>query len=172
MEEYNTELEYKKFDDTAEIDLGQLKMEVASLKEKIKNLGPINLLAYSEYEEEKERLDFLLKQRNDLVESEKDLVQTIQEINKTAESQFISTFEEIRKNFRNIFQTLFEPGDEADLVIDENSDPLDAKIEIVAKPKGKRPTQSSCFREVKNSYRHRPAFRYLSCKTKPVLYSG
>ena len=66
------------------------------LKDKIKNLGPINLLAYSEYEEEKQRQDFLLKQREDLLESEKDIVKTIEEINNTAQEKFTNTFELIR----------------------------------------------------------------------------
>jgi len=54
--------------------------ELHSLKQQIRNLGPINLLAYSEYEEEKERFDFLNKQRNDLLDPKKDIVKTIGEI--------------------------------------------------------------------------------------------
>jgi chromosome segregation protein len=75
-----------------------------------------------------------------LIESEKDIVNTIKEINNTAQTLFLDTFNEIRENFRKIFQTLFNPGDEADLILEENVDPLEAKIEIIAKPKGKRPT--------------------------------
>lgn len=140
QEEYTTELEEKEFDDLDTYEYKERRSEVNELKTKLKNLGPINLLAYSEFEEESERLEFLHKQRNDLIESEKDLVKTINEINDTAQEQFRQTFEEIRNNFRKIFQTLFDPGDEADLVIDEEVDPLEAKIEIIAKPKGKRPT--------------------------------
>ncbi|MDP3444828.1 MAG: AAA family ATPase, partial [Ignavibacteria bacterium] len=109
-------------------------------KEKIRNIGPVNLLAYSEYEEEKTRLDFLHKQRNDLTESEKDLVKTINEINETAQNLFLETFAAIRNNFVDIFQSLFNPGDEADLILEEGMDPLEGKIDIIAKPKGKRPT--------------------------------
>ena len=100
----------------------------------------INPLAYSEYEEEKERLDFLSKQRNDLLDSERDLVQTIEEINVTAQQLFMETFEKIKEHFIRIFRGLFNPGDEADLKLEEAIDPLEAKIEIIAKPKGKRPT--------------------------------
>jgi chromosome segregation protein len=82
----------------------------------------------------------LLKQRDDLVESEKDLIHSIKEINQTAQDLFISVFEEIRASFQKIFRTLFDPGDEADLVLEQDVDPLEAKIEIIAKPKGKRPT--------------------------------
>lgn len=139
-EEYSLDLELKEYDDLENFDFKERSREVHGLKEQLKNLGPINLLAYSEYEEEKERLDFLEKQRNDLIESEKDIINTIKEINNTAQTLFLDTFNEIRENFRKIFQTLFNPGDEADLILEENVDPLEAKIEIIAKPKGKRPT--------------------------------
>lgn len=140
QEDYAIDIELKEFDDLDTFNFKETRDEVHQLKTQIKNLGPINLLAYSEYEEEKERLDFLLKQRDDLVESEKDLIHSIKEINQTAQDLFISVFEEIRGSFQKIFRTLFDPGDEADLVLEPDVDPLEAKIEIIAKPKGKRPT--------------------------------
>lgn len=139
-ENYSLTIELKEFEDLDTFDYKSRSEEVHSLKQQIRNLGPINLLAYSEYEEEKERLDFLLKQRNDLLDSEKDLVKTIDEINTTAQTLFMETFEQIRTHFVRIFRGLFNPGDEADLRLEENADPLESKIEIVAKPKGKRPT--------------------------------
>ena len=63
------------------------------------------------------------KQRNDLLDSEKDIVKTIEEINTTAQSLFSDTFEKIRGHFINIFRGLFNPGDEADLKLEENIDP-------------------------------------------------
>lgn len=139
-ENYSLTLELKEFEDLDSFDFRSRSEEVHSLKQQIRNLGPINLLAYSEYEEEKERLDFLMKQRTDLLDSERDLVKTIEEINTTAQTLFMDTFEQIRTHFVKIFRGLFNPGDEADLRLEENTDPLEAKIEIVAKPKGKRPT--------------------------------
>ncbi len=139
-ENYSITLEAKTFDDLETFDFKQRTEEVHTLKQQVRNLGPINLLAYSEYEEEKERFDFLNKQRTDLLESEKDIIKTIEEINQTAQTQFMETFEQIRINFVNIFRGLFNPGDEADLRLEETADPLEAKIEIIAKPKGKRPT--------------------------------
>jgi chromosome segregation protein len=140
QENYNLTIELKQFDDPETFDFKQRTEEVHALKQQIRNLGPINLLAYSEFEEEKERFEFLNKQRNDLLESEKDIVKTIDEINTTAQTLFLETFEKIRQHFINIFRGLFNPGDEADLKLEEGADPLEAKIEIVAKPKGKRPT--------------------------------
>jgi chromosome segregation protein len=139
-EEYSLKIERKKFDDNDSFDFETHKAEVHELRQKIRNLGPINLLAYSEFEEERDRLEFLNKQRDDLVESEKDIVKTIEEINLTAQSQFAETFNLIRENFIRVFRSLFDPGDEADLRLEEGADPLEGKIEIIAKPKGKRPT--------------------------------
>jgi len=139
-ENYAFEISIKTFEDLDSYNFDENTTEVQKLKEKIRNLGPVNLLAYSEYEEERKRLDFLHKQRDDLIDSEKDLVKTINEINDTAQKLFLDTFEQIRQNFNTIFQTLFNPGDESDLTLEENIDPLEGKIEIMAKPKGKRPT--------------------------------
>lgn len=140
QENYTLNLELKKFEDLEQFDFKTRTEEVHALKQQIKNLGPINLLAYSEFEEEKQRMEFLTKQRDDLIESEKDVIKTIEEINTTAQRLFKETFDKIRDNFIKIFRGLFNPGDEADLRIEENADPLEAKIEIIAKPKGKRPT--------------------------------
>lgn len=140
QENYNLKLELKQFEDLATFDFKTRQSEVAEYKQQIKNLGAVNLLAYSEYDEEKQRLDFLHKQRDDLFESEKDLIKTINEINTTAQTLFLETFGNIRENFIRIFRSLFNAGDEADLRLEENVDPLEAKIEIIAKPKGKRPT--------------------------------
>ncbi len=140
QENYSITIESKAFENLELFDYKLRTEEVHSLKQQIKNLGPINLLAYSEFEEERQRFEFLSKQRTDLLESEKDIVKTIEEINVTAQALFIETFEKIRTNFVNIFRGLFNPGDEADVRLEENIDPLEGKIEIIAKPKGKRPT--------------------------------
>jgi chromosome segregation protein len=139
-EYYSLTLEQKQFDDLDTFNFGERRNEVQEFKQRIKNLGPINLLAYSEFEEEKQREEFLLKQRDDLLESKRDIVKTIEEINITAQEKFTDTFEKIREHFVEIFRGLFNPGDEADLRLEDNVDPLEARIEIVAKPKGKRPT--------------------------------
>ena len=138
-EEYSIDLEFKEIDNS-EFNFKEVSEEVHNLKQKLKNIGPVNLLAYSEYEEEKERLEFLTSQRDDLLASEKDLIKTIDDINDAAQRVFTETFETIRLNFRKIFRSLFDEGDEADLLLEEGVDPLEAKIEIAAKPKGKRPS--------------------------------
>jgi chromosome segregation protein len=105
-------------------------------------------MVWQDFEFEKEELQKMIDQRNDLIESEKDIRKTIERINTEARERFLKTFEQIRQNFIHIFKELFQEGDEANLklVYDEDEDgkviddPLEAKIEIIAKPRGKRPT--------------------------------
>ena len=137
--EFDVELEEKTFaaDDTFEMQAAQER--ATQLRQKLKSLGLVNELALQEYEEEKKRLDFLISQRDDLLQAEKQLRDTIEEINRTALELFNKTFQQIRQNFINIFRELFSEGDEADLILQDAADPLEADIQIIAKPKGKRP---------------------------------
>ncbi len=139
-EGFDLTLEVREYPDADQFDLVAARDEIQKLKEKIHNLGPVNFAAFDEYKSEKERLDFVTAQRDDLIESEKTLEQTIDEINTTAQRQFLDTFEKIRDNFITTFKGLFDEGDECDLRLEDGLDPLEARIEIVAKPRGKRPT--------------------------------
>jgi chromosome segregation protein len=139
-EEFDLELELQTFEDNETFDFHAAREEVRMLKEKIRALGPVNFAAFDEYKSEKERLDFVNAQKKDLVESEQTLMATIEEINTTAQRQFIDTFSKIRENFITTFKGLFDEGDECDLRLEADVDPLEAKIEIIAKPRGKRPT--------------------------------
>ena len=111
--------------------------ELEDVRRKLSRLGPVNLLAEEEYEEEKERLDFLQEQKEDLLEARDDLHDSIMRINEAAAEAFASTFEEIRDNFQDTFRSLFEGG-ECDLWLEDPEDPLDSAIEISASPRGKR----------------------------------
>lgn len=111
--------------------------ELEDVRRKLSRLGPVNLLAEEEYEEQRERLDFLQDQREDLVEARDDLHDSINRINEAAAEAFSETFEEVRENFRRTFRTLFEGG-ECDLELADPDDPLDSAIEISASPRGKR----------------------------------
>jgi len=107
------------------------------IRQRIKNLGPVNPLAVSEYDKEKERLDFLSQQRDDIQEAEASLLETIAKINKTARGQFVETFNAIKENFERVFKSFFENG-EGTIMLDENDDPLEADIDIQVRTKGKR----------------------------------
>lgn len=138
LEKFNVDFEVV----TVELE-NDFSMEAAStllnnLKEKLASLGNVNFMALEEYEEQKERLEFYEKQVKDLTDSEKTLQETIEEINRNAELQFLNTFQEIDKNFQVLFKTLFGEEGEANLQLAEGN-PLESNIEIMAKPPGKRP---------------------------------
>ncbi|MBM4165782.1 MAG: chromosome segregation protein SMC [Ignavibacteria bacterium] len=137
--ELSVELAIKTFSEE-EPSVEILREEIQKANEKLTSLGSVNFEAFEQYGVEKERHDFLMKQRDDLLASEKTLKETIQEINATAQEKFLSTFTKIRENFISIFKTLFDEGDESDLHLEENTDVLECGIAIVAKPRGKRPT--------------------------------
>ena len=121
-----------------DFNVEEAEEKIETLRERIKHLGPVNPLAVSEYDKEKERLDFLSAQRDDLLKAEKMLLETIDKINKTARSQFLETYEAIKTNFEKVFKSFFENG-EGSLSMDTNEDPLEADIEINVRTKGKRP---------------------------------
>ncbi len=110
---------------------------VEELQLKIQKLGPVNVLAIEEYDQEKERLDFLTRQRDDLVSARSSLLKLIEEINKTARERFLDTFSKVQNNFHEIFTSLFEGGQAHVSLVDE-SDPLESPIEVIARPRGKK----------------------------------
>ena len=118
-------------------DQDELEAELKEIVLKLERLGPVNMLAVEEHEEESERLQFLAEQRDDLFEARDDLRSAIREINTTATDLFMSTFTEIREHFRKTFLRLFEGG-EADIWLQVTDDPLESPIEIHASPRGKR----------------------------------
>ena len=118
-------------------DKVELETELSEIVQTLERIGPVNMLAVEEHEEESGRLRFLTEQRDDLQEARDDLRSAIREINTTATNLFVSTFEEIREHFRKTFLRLFEGG-EADIRLQVTDDPLESPIEIYASPRGKR----------------------------------
>ena len=110
-------------------------------QEKLRSLGPVNLLAMQDYEERRQRLRFLDGQRKDLDEARLSLLEAIQKINVTASELFQKTFQQVNENFQKVFRTLFEGG-EAALTL-SGEDPLEAEIDILARPRGKKPQSLS-----------------------------
>jgi chromosome segregation protein len=97
----------------------------------------VNVLAVEEHEEALTRLEFLTTQRADLAAAKLALLQAISEIDSTARELFLTTFNQVRDNFRQIFMTLFGGG-ECDLRLENPNAPLECDIEIHASPRGKR----------------------------------
>lgn len=120
-----------------ELPLIELKGRLHEVRRKKANLGPVNMLAVEEYEEESERLEFLTTQRDDLVAAKHKLEEAIRRINSTAKTLFEETFERARDSFDTTFRKLFEGG-HAEIRLADPDEPLESPIEIVASPRGKR----------------------------------
>ena len=112
---------------------------IDELKQKLDSMGPVNIDAIEEFESLQERYDFLNKEHNDLTSSKDSLHKVINKINRETKSRFADTFEEIRKNFSTVFKELFGEFARANLIMLDESDPLESGIDIIAKPPGKKP---------------------------------
>jgi chromosome segregation protein len=121
----------------AEIPWDRIEMVVAELTERVDSMGPVNLDAIQEYDELEERYKFLEQQNTDLINGRAELLEAIARINKTTRELFSETFEKIRVNFQEMFTQLFAGG-KANLLLMDESDPLESGIEIIAQPPGKK----------------------------------
>jgi chromosome segregation protein len=117
----------------------ELKAKVISLKNSLEKFGPINHMALEAFNEMKERNDFIVTQKEDLAKAKNSLLETIAEIDTIAKETFMTSFTQIRENFINVFRSLFTEEDTCDLRLVDAANPLESEIEIMAKPKGKRP---------------------------------
>ena len=120
--------------------LEELQEKNDRMRKRLENIGEINPTAIEAYTEMKKRYDFIMEQKNDLVTAKDSLMLTIQEVEATANQQFLDTFNKVRENFQKVFQTLFTEDDTADMVLVDPTNLADTGIDIVAKPKGKRPS--------------------------------
>jgi chromosome segregation protein len=136
--DFDCELEDVETDIEPDFDVTAASRTAQELRERLRSMGAVNELALETYEEEKERLDFLTTQQEDLEKAEETLVDTISEINATASARFMETFERIQVNFSNLFEQLFGEGASAQVSIPEDTDPLEAPIDIIARPRGKK----------------------------------
>ncbi|MEZ5275981.1 MAG: chromosome segregation protein SMC [Opitutaceae bacterium] len=119
------------------VDWSAVKAECEALRGRLNAMGPVNLVAIEEYSELKQRHEFLENQSRDLVRSKEQLLEAIDEINRTSQEQFTATFEQIRTNFAETFKILFGGG-RSGLELVASDDPLESGIEIVAQPPGTR----------------------------------
>ena len=110
--------------------------QVKDLERSIRALGPVNLDAVEQFDEVKNRLDFLNTQRNDVLSAKNLLLTTIEEMNDEVKERFKSTFEAIRESFKMTFKQMFGGGS-ADLILTEG-DLLTAGVEISVQPPGKK----------------------------------
>jgi chromosome segregation protein len=111
---------------------------VADLKRRLDSMGPVNLDAIEEFDELEERHNFTKNQHDDLVNSKEKLLEIIERINIESERLFAETFNAVSKNFKSMFKSLFGDKATADLILQDESDPLECGIEVIAKPPGKK----------------------------------
>ena len=125
---------------TGEASEEELREDAEKMKKRLENMGEVNPTAIEAYQEMKKRYDFIMEQKNDLVDARDSLQSTIREVEATANQKFLDTFNQVKENFIQVFKALFTEEDEADMVLSDPENLADTGIEIMAKPKGKRPT--------------------------------
>ena len=128
---------------TGETPVEELQEKSDRMKKRLENLGEVNPTAIEAFQEMKKRYEFILEQKNDLVYAKDSLLQTIQEVEATANQQFLDTFNRVRENFQRVFKALFTEEDTADMILENPENLAETGIDIVAKPKGKRPSSIS-----------------------------
>ena len=133
---YDTNIPKKMVIDNTE---EQIELDIVKMQKSLENIGPVNMAVQDEYEAELDRFNLLSSQKDDLLESEENLRETIRKIDKVARKRFQETFELIKSNFETLFNLFFEGGN-ASLGLIGDPDPLEADISIDAQPPGKRNT--------------------------------
>ena len=121
----------------------ELKEAVNKIKERIERIGPINPMALEAFDEIKERFEFITAQKEDLLKAKESLLTTIGEIDLVAKTTFLDAFKQIEQNFIKVFRSLFTEEDDCDLILMDPENPLESAIDIIARPKGKKPLSIS-----------------------------
>ncbi|MFK7793605.1 MAG: chromosome segregation protein SMC, partial [Devosiaceae bacterium] len=118
--------------------LDVLERQLNELKEARQRLGAVNLAAEQEAEEVAERRDTLVMERDDVAEAITKLRGTISTLNREGRVKLLEAFDRVNEQFQELFAKLFGGG-EAELKLIDADDPLDAGLDIIAKPPGKKP---------------------------------
>lgn len=127
-------------DRTGNVPLEDLQASAERMKKRLENMGEVNPTAIEAFQEMKKRYEFILEQKNDLVTAKESLLQTIQEVEATANQKFLDTFNQVKENFIKVFKALFTEEDQCDMILENPENLAETGIDIIAKPKGKRPS--------------------------------
>ena len=119
--------------------LSELEGTVGRLQSEIAALGPVNMVAIDEYRELEERYAREKAQEEDLVAAKAQIMDLITNLNQTSSTMFRATFEQANKNFQTMFTKLFGGGEARLVLLENEEDPLECGIDIIARPPGKRP---------------------------------
>ncbi len=120
----------------------EMEKELERLRTQMSRIGDVNLGAIKEYEELKQRFDFLSAQRDDLVKALEDLEKVIRKINRITQERFMATYEEVNQKLKEVFPKLFAGGS-ARLELTEPNKPLETGVEYMVTPPGKKLTRMS-----------------------------
>ncbi len=129
-------------DDAPLPTIGEVEAKIERIKQERERLGSVNLLAEQELQEVEGQHTKLTSERDDLIEAIRRLRQGIQSLNSEARERLLTSFQIVNENFKRLFSQLFGGGT-AELQLIENDDPLEAGLEIMAKPPGKKPATLS-----------------------------
>lgn len=119
-------------------EIRAIEIELERLKMERERLGAVNLRAEEEQIELTGKLDTLVRERDDVIEAIRKLRAAIQNLNREGRERLMSAFDQVQVQFKRLFTHLFNGG-EAELQLIESDDPLEAGLEILARPPGKKP---------------------------------
>ena len=119
--------------------MGELETKVGRLQSEIAALGPVNMVAIDECRELEERYAREKAQEEDLIAAKAQILELINNLNTTSGEMFKTTFEQANKNFQTMFTKLFGGGEARLVLLENEEDPLECGIDIIARPPGKRP---------------------------------
>ena len=140
--EYELTFEKAKEKYHLDIEPEEARRKVSQFRANIKRIGMVNLAAIEEYERVNTRYVFLTNQREDLLKAEDTLLEIMNEMDDVMKEEFKTTFDQIAKEFKQVFKELFSGGN-ADLKLTEPDNLLTTGVEIVASPPGKKLTTIS-----------------------------
>ena len=157
----------------------QATMDAAHrLRKRIANLGPVNPVAVEEFAALKARREFISEQVEDLVASRQALHRIVSAIDRKVRERFLETFEEVDRNFQQVFTALF-PGGRASLQLTDPDDPETTGVEVIAQPAGKKLAKMSLLSGGEKSltalallfavYRSRPCPFYILDEVEAAL---
>ena len=146
--------------------------ERQQLQKEIQDIGTFNALAIEELEKSQESLDILQKQRKDIEEARKNILDALKEVDKKSRESFQETFKIVQENFEKVFAKLFNGG-KAYLKLSDHEDSLNSGIDIVAQPPGKKNTSVALLSGGEQSMTALALiFFSLPCTSLPFLFSG
>ena len=121
-------------------DKEKLIEDIERYKRQLEDIGPVNQVAMDEYNNLKQKADYISSQVDDLEQARKSMLKITQAIDRKMKKQFLATFDQVNANFQEIFAMLF-PGGHAELEMLDPENPSETGIEIIAQPKGKKITK-------------------------------